>query len=176
MTFTINTFQFHIPKRNAQCCKCNSPLEPSMTYFSSIGEENKEIKRHDYCLPCWNEMISMNDLQNNPTKKTHWKSIVAAKCSISKPPHNRQEKALELLKLALASDQKDDHEEAFVLALYLARSRLLYLRQQFNREDGCKISLYEVGATEEIIGVQKLELSRLNIAQIQNRISTKLSE
>lgn len=165
-----NYAQIEIPKRSQICAKGNEPLSPGMEYYSVLVEDDeKEMVRHDYCSSCWDKFV-----QKEVNKQaTHWKSKVPTKKEETALPKQRDERAMILLKHGLTKDSVDAQAEAFVLALYLARKRIINLRQELAQEDGSLISLYEVADTEEMLIVKKLKLSQLQTEKIQQDLAKK---
>lgn len=165
---TYSLFQIAIPKRGTVCAKGQETLAPGSDYYSTLVETPEGFQRQDYCLTCWHHHAKKECLEH---MRTYWKSKVAAKKEVSDLSRNRDDRALELLKQALAHEE---HAEAFVLALYLARRRRIYLRQQHHQEDGKVLNLYEVAATEEMLAVRKLALSQLDIDVIQQKLALQM--
>lgn len=166
-------FQIEIPKRSAICKQGNEVLAPGMEYYSILlPDEEIGYQRYDYCLACWE--ASVRD-QFNVTAKTAWKAKVATKNEVEDLSlKTRDEKAFYLLQEALKNPQNENWAETFVLALYLARRRILYLRQEMPQEDGSILCVYEVGATEEMLIIRRKALTRVNIEEVQLKIAEKL--
>lgn len=165
-------FQIEIPKRNTICTHCQKLLAPGMEFHSTLrgcSEEGGCI-RQDYCLNCWENLASQNALE---AARSTWKSKVPTKKEASCLPKQRDARAMCLLREALLRNGIDDHGEAFVLTLYLARKRLIYFRQDLLLEDGQKASIYEVAQTEEMLCVRKVASSALQIEKIQRELAAK---
>lgn len=167
-------FQIDIPKRAAACAHHGEVLTPGMEYFSALlpGEIEGVFVRSDFCQNCWDQQSKKKPF--NYATST-WKSIVPAKKQESDLPKQRDERAFYLLKEALASTEANAPEEAFILALYLARRRLIVLRQELKRKNMPPASLYEVADTEEMLCVPKIDLSHLQVETIQLAIAKKLN-
>jgi hypothetical protein len=167
------TFQIEIPRRSSSCAKGHESFAPGAEYYSVLVEgPNGELQRQDFCLTCWDESARQESVKN---ARSYWKSKVPKKQVTEPLSRNRDERALQLLKQALNAETPHNHEEAFVLALFLARSRVLYLRQLLQQEDGSKINLYEVAATEEMLAVKKIDLPQLQIDKIQQQLAEKMN-
>lgn len=161
-----------IPKRSQRCGFNQEVLEPGAEYYSVVMEDdNGQILRKDFCPTCW-EASAKKDIFVK-TKK-YWKSKVPAKQVELPKSQNREIAAFELLRESIVSKKPEDQAEAFILALYLARKRMLYLRQQLRQADGSIMTIYEVAATEEMLAVKKLPLSQLEVVKVQQRLATKL--
>lgn len=159
-------FSFEIPRRSRTCTAGGEPLTAGMEYFSMLQEgDNGEWQRCDFCSACWTNAKKQGS--------THWKSQVPKEQSKLETQKHRNERALELLRNGRQSTTESDIAECFVLGLYLARCRVLALRQQMMHE-GERYSLYEVVATEEMLPVRQVPLSQLQVEQLQEQIAKKL--
>lgn len=164
-------FQLEIPRRSNICAKGNETFTSKQKYYSLIFEDSDEkLCRNDYCESCWELIRHQTDLKI----KTFWKSQIPEKKPQSMRAINRDELALELFKEALGKNSDDDAAEAFVLALYLARRKLIAFRQQISREDGISVHLYEINDTEEMVCVRPVALSQLQTDVLQKCIAEKL--
>lgn len=164
-------FQIEIPKRAGVCAHGGELMAPGMTYYSSLvlRDEDGGFDRHDYCAACWEQLTQKGE------KISTWKSAIPAKKVASDLPKKRDDRAYYLLKESLASDGVLAREEAFVLSLYLARRRRIFLRQEMARNDQ-KFQLYEVAETEEMLCVPKVELSHLQVESLQLELAKKFNE
>lgn len=167
----VNIFQIEIPKRVPNCMHGNEAFIAGMEYYSVLISDEKGYQRHDFCLSCWE-----NEAKNkfNETAKTAWKAKIASKQEIEDLSlKTRDEKAFYLLKESLQNSEID-WAETFVLALYLARRRALYLRQEIPQEDGSILCLYEVATTEEMLPIKRKSWQGINLEEIQQKIAKKL--
>ena len=165
-------FQIEIPRRSNSCSKGFETLQPGMDYYSVLHEDEVlGLKRQDFCPTCWEASGREEALT---TGKTHWKSKVSTKKDDKFLSLNRDERVLELLRETLQHNHEDALTEGFVLALYLARKRIIALRQELKQEDGSYVNLYEILATEEMICVKKAELPHLQIEKIQLKLASRL--
>lgn len=165
------SFQIEIPKRGDMCAQGKEPLIPGMEIHSVLRESLEDqglYERQDYCNFCWEQLCSQNTIIGSI-----WKSKIPFKNEAPNLPKQRDARAMSLLKEALMRNGKDDHAEAFILALYLARRRLMYFRQELVLEDGQAASVFEVADTEEMLCVRKISLSTLHIEKIQRELAIK---
>lgn len=168
MTFPF--LQVNIPKRSTLCAAGQETIEPGSIYYSILVEENQEISRRDFCSSCWAKFESSKTLP----AEIYWKSKAIVQKKEKAKPQDRETRALEFLKEALHLNSAAAKSEAFILALFLARRRWLYLRQQIMQEDGQRLFLYEVAATEEMLAIPRIALSPADIQQVQKCIADKL--
>jgi hypothetical protein len=163
-------FHIEIPKRSSCCVKGGESLNPGSDYYSVLikGDEEGVYQRQDYCVNCWSQAEQV------PSGRSVWKSRVPIKKEGSELPKQRDARALYLLKELLTNQiTPTANAEAFVLALYLARRRLIVLRREVEREGQPPLSIYEVLETEEMVCVPKLSLSQLHVEQIQAELAKK---
>ncbi len=173
MSNESNFFQIEIPKRGGHCTLGHEILSPGMEYYSILlSDDNKGYQRFDYCLACWENSAKE---KFNQAAKTAWKAKVASKKEVEDlSTKTRDEKAFDLLKEALQNPNEADWAEVFVLALYLARRRILYLRQEIVQDDGSTLCVYEVASTEEMLPIIRKSLLQVNIEEIQLNLAQKL--
>lgn len=163
--------QLEIPKRAKNCTKGGEEFVVGDDYFSVLDSDKEGFIREDFCLGCWAE--AKKEWVNRA--EIHWKSKVVQVKPISecKEEKTRDEKALELLKGAVMGLSQEEDEDAFLLALYLARRRFLYLRKEKQTAEG-HFCFYEEAETEEMLCVKKVYLSASRITNAQQRLAIKL--
>lgn len=173
MSNETNIFQIEIPKRSPKCMQGNEPLMPEMEYYSILlSDKEKSYQRYDFCSHCW-ENFAKTKFHN--TFKIAWKAKIATKNEIEDLSNQtRDEKAFYLLKNALQNPNQEDWAEIFILALYLARRKILLLRQELSQEDGSTFCIYEVAATEEMLSIKRKSFNGIDISEIQSKIAQKL--
>jgi hypothetical protein len=165
-------FQIEVPKRASSCCKGGEIFLPGAEYFSVLVKCSDEMyRRQDYCLTCWE---SNGEISKNAASS--WRSSVPLKKEGSELPKQRDARAFYLLKEATSSPYNDASiAEAFVLSLYLARRRLICLRQEIHQEGKLPLCLYEVAETEEMLCVPKISISDLQVEIIQIELAKKFN-
>ena len=155
-----------IPRRAGACLKCGESMEESFEYYSILDTAEEHPQRFDYCLSCWEKGAKAESSGNS---RTYWRSKVPLKKERKEVTLTKDEKALELLEELISSDQENDANLAFVLALYLERRKLVA-----KRKDVKEVTIYEVLETEEIVAVKKVDVRILPIADIQDQIDSRL--
>lgn len=166
-----NYLQIEIPKRGQMCTQDQGVLAPGSDYYSVlIEDEEKGFVRQDFCPACWERFARQETISH---ARSHWKSKVPLKKEETLLPRHRDERAMVLLKHALGKNDEESLAEAFVLSLYLARKRILLLRQELRQEDGQLAQLYEVAETEEMIWVKKVNLPTLQTGKVQLELAKK---
>lgn len=170
---TISTiFQIEIPRRSTECFHCIALFTPGMVFNSVLKDSSEKgvYVRQDYCSTCWKKL----EPQISREAISTWKSKVLHKKSVSNLPLQRDERAMFLLKEAIKDQNNIDCSEVFVLAIYLARKRLIHWRHDLILDDGQQASIYEISHTEEMLCIKKVPLSSLNIEEIQYKLAAKM--
>jgi hypothetical protein len=160
-------FQLEIPKRSAQCFHKGERLLPGMEIYSLlIEDETKKLIRRDFCSACWTQAHVEGSLES----RGYWKSKIERRKPTS--DCSRVDRALALLKELLQAAEPQE-AEIFVLCLFLSHARQLALRQEFEKE-GATYQLYEVLRQEEYVTIKAINLSNLQIEEIQKSLACKL--
>lgn len=156
----MHVLQTDIPRRSNCCQKCNNAFRPNDLYFSMLFK----TCRQDFCQSCWNDFDRSNCL-------CYWKaSVPIRKCSIN-PPLSKQDRYLSLLKGAI----EHNSDEAYLLALYLVRKKVLLSRKEYLQ--GADIfSLFEIASTEEMLTIKKASLSDGNLEALTSGLALKLGD
>lgn len=166
---TKNPIILEIPKRSRLCTLGQENLEPGALYYSVLHESKEGLVRSDFCEECWNKSGKEQLLQG---AKSHWKSRVASK-EAAKIDMSKDQRALEFFKEIYQSAKADEQVIAFVLALYLVRHKIFALRQEMQQE-GETIMLFEALTTEEMFGVRKPDVAKIEIDKVQAEITKRL--
>jgi len=152
-----------IPTRRRSCITCEAAFLPQSICFSTLYKEKGNYLRKDFCNSCWEQ------LQKEEKNSIFWKGMILAKPddALKEIKKSREEKALELFKRTF---QTEDLPKLFVLALYLARRRMLISRQETKEE-----TLYEFWETGEMFAVPSVPLNHLQIDALQQAIAADLA-
>lgn len=162
--------QLEIPKRSPQCAHNKEPLTGGMDIISFIYEEGDQhqLARSDYCTTCW-QAVSQ-EVASKPHSRGYWKSKIEVRKQSAES--SRTGKALQLLR-EMIQNPESSLEEIFVLALFLSHARQLLMRQEFE-ERGEAYQLYEIAKQDEFITIKIVNLSNLQIEEIQKSLAQKL--
>lgn len=159
--------KLEIPSRSHHCAILGEPLTPGMEYYSELKEDgNGNWIRTDYCPTCWQKK------ENKPT--IYWKSVIPVSLREKKNENLSTDKdLLEILKNFVHTET--EKEKAFMLALFLARKRKLALRQEVKNDLNKQIYLFEILQSEEMLPIEVVPLSQVQIQEI-NRYFSELSK
>lgn len=153
-----------IPRRKRHCDLCTQSFAPQSTYDTVLVEKEEGWDRRDFCSSCWNPELKQS-------AKSHWRAIVPRKIEGAAAT---EETFLELIDhLRLILEKASNPSQAFILALYLARKKLLQKRQEVEH-DGVLVTLYEVKGNEEILAVPHIDITTLDAASLQEELQTLL--
>lgn len=166
----MSVLQLEIPARSRKCCVEQEDFSSGSEYYSLLELDDECYKRKDFCPDCWKKHNTHPVADKS--KKIFWKSRVPLKTDASPQTIQRDQYALQLLREFLQSGRKEEEPQAFVLALFLARSKLLRCINEV-KENGKHVFLYEVAATEEILPVKKVDLSTDQAEEVRKVLAAK---
>ena len=126
-------------------------------------EEQEEWLRSDVCMGCY-----------VPREGIVWKSRIPQQETETRDDRALLEKAWELLLHLIDKPEYELQEEAFLLALYLARKKILAQRKEKMEHEGRSWCLYEHLETSEMVLVPKVNPLKLPIPAVQKRLYNKL--
>lgn len=159
-----------IPKRQAQCSGGDHFFQKGDRCYTLVTLSAATWKRQDLCQHCWNKLC---EEELSDQVRSYWNTQITGKEPEAEQPKHKEGRALALLKEALLTRSATSEQEAFVLALYLARKKSLSLRQQVEQL-GETIYLFESTATEELIPVKKVTINPDQVAVLQQRLAEML--
>jgi len=165
------SWQIEIPRRSKRCSLNQEQFAEGTEYYSLLqrDEDKGHYVRKDFCNVCW-EQVS-KDYEKGSCSL--WKSKVPLR-SFEKKSESRDIRALDILRESIQDLNENILAEAFVLALYLARKRIIVQREEVYIEEK-KMLLFEIIATEEMLLIPKIELSQIQTDNVQLELVKKLS-
>lgn len=153
-----------IPRRKRHCDICKAVFSYTSPYDTVLIEENEGWNRLDYCSKCWSPHLKEG-------AKSHWRALVPAKNESTAPDENSFLNLVDHLRFFL--EKGSNPSQAFILALYLLRKKVLQKRQELEHE-GMLVTLYEVKNSDEILVVPHVDITNLDAAQLQNELQALL--
>ena len=162
-------FSIQIPRRAAVCCSGGEPFLPGAECCSCLCflEGESRYERQDFCLSCWNtRTLVASDI--------FWKSRLPLQKENEPRGREHAAQALSLLKTALGAEGGSARLEAFVLALYLARKRVLASRKELVVSES-PARLYEVLESGEMLYVPEIKLSEVPVPEVQSLLAGKFA-
>ncbi|MFA6915306.1 MAG: hypothetical protein WC222_02835 [Parachlamydiales bacterium] len=153
---------YFIPRRNARCVGCHQLFNPEQTYYSSILEQlDGTVTRQDHCTACRTSGAECD---------VAWQGKIPPSATAFVNEAARCEKALELLRTFTQSEDPEEKNQAFVLALYLERRKQIVLRKEI--WEGTKVAtlLYEYLETGEMLHVPKVALDKIDLTLVAQQL------
>lgn len=162
-------FQFEIPKRQLVCSHHGERLQAEEEIYSLLQQEDpKQFTRQDFCSNCW---LQVEPTLHHQPKRIYWKTKIEKKPVVA--ASTRVERALNLLRELIKTSAQSE-AEIFVLGLFLSHARQLILRQEI-QEDLAVYHVYEVAKQEEYFTIKVLNLSTVQISELQQLLAAKLN-
>jgi len=158
-----------IPRRSRVCSKTKKKFEPGDEYMSIIldGEHEGLFHREDIFLDYWEQHRDEDLLK---AACSSWRAKVPEGPDVPKEPEELLERAFELFFEYL---DKPDPLRAFILALFLARKKVMIFRQEMMHQDR-QTYVYEVVETEEMVCVDVIKPTLQQIQEIQDELSREI--
>lgn len=160
-----------IPRRSRVCTRTREKFAPGSEYISIIteGENEGEFIREDISVAYWNQHGSEEGLAK---AKSHWKGKLPMKPEGVKEPEELMTRAFEMFEGAL--EQPEGELTAFILALFLARKKVLVLRQEMEHY-GRLHYLFESKEGEEVYSVPILHPTAEEVERVQGELASGIA-
>lgn len=149
-------FQIVIPKRNLVCVNCKNSFSSGQEIQSQLVESSQGWLRQDACTPCFSPLESA----------VIWKHTIGTEEKVLPENQDHIAHALELLQKLIGSELIAEHEEAFLLALYLVRKKVLIHR--------VRMGLYENLETGDMYLIPKIDFAHFSAHAAGLRLQEKL--
>jgi hypothetical protein len=163
-TVLMQILLIKIPRRKRLCDACQQPFPPQSTYDTVVSELEEGWMRRDYCSACWQPALKEG-------AKSHWRATIPAK---QDTPVNAEETLLDMIDhLRLLIEKGSNPPQAFILALYLSRKKVLQKRQELEHE-GAIVTLYEIKGTEEMLAIPHVDITTLDGTRLQEELQAVL--
>jgi hypothetical protein len=132
----VDTTQWKIAKSHQTCVLCGAKFDTTQGYFSALFEQGSSFERRDYCAACFKE-------HRPPDVYSFWKTAVPEEDE-GKPrrPVLDAESVLEFFRRL--GEERDPRRVSFrfVLALMLARKKVLKLERNARAADGAEVLVF----------------------------------
>ncbi len=154
---------WHIARSSHTCAHSGAPIDRSQPFFSALAEKDDGFARLDYTAEAWPEVEKKDFL-------SYWKNKGGAADAAGKKP------ALDYERLLSFFDSLENHEEPrhrlfrYVLALVLARRRLLRLDDMSKTDAGDRLVVYDRRASRTIEIVAP-EATQEELEKVQEKLN-----
>jgi len=160
--------EWNIRARGEQCGQCGQPFADNETFVSRLVFDPEGYRRDDFCAACWAPRSGEGGL-------SVWRPVY------KKPPPPRaeplkKETAESLLRQLMESDDPQNRNVIYILAVMLERRRILAERDVQTRADGVKIRVYEHKQSGETFLIPDPELKLRELTAVQAEVLERLGQ
>lgn len=151
----------------AACSACQNPFADGERLTSRLRFTDEGYIREDYCADCWPRRSDPDSALSD------WSSVWRA--PVPKAPEPlKKETAESLLRELMETDQTEQRNAIFILAVMLERRRILVEKEVQVQPDGVKVRVYEHKQTGESFVVPDPQLKLKEIESVQLEVMALL--
>ena len=155
--------EWNIRACSSQCAACHRPFDDGERLTSRLLFTPEGYLREDYCRACW-------PARPDPAAGlSDWSAVWHAPAP-PPPEPLKKETAESLLRELMETDQTDQRNAIFILAVMLERRRILVEKDIQTLPDGTKIRIYEHKKTGESFVIPDPQLKLAEIAAVQDDV------
>lgn len=153
---------WRIARSSRTCAHGGGAIEPGAAFYSALVEKDDSFERLDYSLEAWPEV-------NKEEFFSYWKNKPAGEAGDKKPQVD-YDRLLAFFDGLEGAEEPNKRLLRYVLALVLARRRLLRLDDMSRTDAGDRLVVYDrrSGKTTEIVAP---EASRVELEQTQEKLN-----
>lgn len=152
--------EWNIRACSSQCAACHRPFDDGERLTSRLLFTPEGYLREDYCRACW-------PARPDPASGlSDWSAVWHAPAP-PPPEPLKKETAESLLRELMETDQTDQRNAIFILAVMLERRRILVEKDIQTLPDGTKIRIYEHKKTGESFVIPDPQLKLAEIAAVE---------
>ena len=152
--------EWNIRACSSQCAACHRPFDDGERLTSRLLFTPEGYLREDYCRACW-------PARPDPAAGlSDWSAVWHAPAP-PPPEPLKKETAESLLRELMETDQTDQRNAIFILAVMLERRRILVEKDIQTLPDGTKIRIYEHKKTGESFVIPDPQLKLAEIAAVE---------
>jgi len=164
----VDTTEWKIAKSNQACVLCGAKFGAAQAYFSALFEQGSSFERRDYCATCFKE--------HRPADVySFWRTAVPEE-EEGKPrrPVLDAESVLEFFRRL--GEERDPRRISFrfVLALMLARKKVLKLERNARAADGAEVLVFVERRSGERHEVPSLQMDETALAAASEELGRLL--
>jgi hypothetical protein len=164
----VDTTEWKIAKSNQTCVLCGARFGATQDYFSALFEQGSSFERRDYCATCFKEHRPANVY-------SFWKTAVPEE-EEGKPrrPVLDAESVLEFFRRL--GEERDPRRISFrfVLALMLARKKVLKLERNARAAEGAEVLVFVERRSGERHEVPSLQMDETALAAASEELGRLL--
>jgi hypothetical protein len=153
--------QYHIGKKRETCASCGRDFEDGEEVVSCVFPEGENIGRADLCTACW-------DLGRAPEHFSSWRRKVEKEAV---PKRFDSNAALALFRILIDSEEQNDADTAYILALLLMRKKIFELIRA-GSEEGVKTMMLRLRGGVEEFKVVDRNLTEDRLEEVKNSLES----
>jgi hypothetical protein len=159
--------EWNIRACSSQCAACHRPFDDGERLTSRLLFTPEGYLREDYCRACW---------PNRPDPGSGLSDWSAVWHAPAPPPPEplKKETAESLLRELMETDQTDQRNAIFILAVMLERRRILVEKDIQTLPDGTRVRIYEHKKTGESFVIPDPQLKLAEIATVELEVMSLL--
>lgn len=159
--------EWNIRACSSQCAACHRPFDDGERLTSRLLFTPEGYLREDYCRACW---------PNRPDPAAGLSDWSAVWHAPAPPPPEplKKETAESLLRELMETDQTDQRNAIFILAVMLERRRILVEKDIQTLPDGTRVRIYEHKKTGESFVIPDPQLKLAEIATVELEVMSLL--
>ena len=163
--------EYSFSKTSGQCAVCKSSMACEQEFMATIREQDEDIVREDYCLPCW----QAQPRDNQPDIMGVWQGRVP------KPDEKKKlfidnELLMNLFQRLEGSDEPAKVNFRFVLALILMRKKLLVYDRAEKKPEGVEVWHMHFKGSDQAHLVTDPHMDEDKIAEVSQNLGQILEE
>jgi hypothetical protein len=153
--------QYNIGRKQETCVSCGKEFADGEEVISCVFREGDGIGRADLCTTCWAE-------GGAPEHFSSWRRKVEKEAA---PRRFDGRAALELFRVLVDSEEQQDADTAYILALLLMRKKIFELVRA-GSEEGVKTMVLKLRSGAEEFRVVDRSLTEDRLEEVKNRLES----
>jgi hypothetical protein len=165
--------KWEIRSRNKTCLVCEKIFIEGDTYHCLLEEVEDEFVRRDYCLECWEKAGAGKP--GHAAIISYWRGEIKPEPVNEKQDVIHRNTAEGLLRKYLHTQEENEKNLCYILALMLERKRILVHKDTLHKGDSNKqLLIYEHARTQEAFVIEDPQLSLERIGRVQTQVKELL--
>ena len=165
---------WNIQSRAHACQSCERHFADKEPYHTLLQMNKHELVRMDVCTACWETKHAKPEGERKGFI-SHWQGVYHAPSATAAPDPIQKENAETLLRKLIEVNDPKHGPACYILAVMLERKRLLKIKEQFKREDGVRVFIYEHPKTGDVFTIADPNLQLDQLEEVQRDITHLLA-
>jgi hypothetical protein len=157
---------WNIKPRSEECVGSGEGFNDGVLVFSRLLFTEEGYIREDYSESQWTDGLRDSSV-------SVWKGMFRAPPPKAEEPIQK-ESAESLLRKLIETDDEENRNVIYILAVMLERKRILAERDVHTRDDGVKLRVYEHKKSGEVFLIPDPELKLAELEAVQEDVVTRL--